>query len=77
MAQTEAAKALANILNKVARYSILLGIGGSAIQASLYTGKSPTLFSTPCTYLLTLLHFLHPQSMVVSVPSCMIVFRVF
>lgn len=39
MAQQEAAKALANILNKVTRYSVLLGIGGSALQASLYTGK--------------------------------------
>lgn len=39
MAQQEAAKALANILNKVTRYSVLLGIGGSALQAALYTGK--------------------------------------
>jgi hypothetical protein len=38
MAQREAAAALANILNKVARYSVILGIGGSALQASLYTG---------------------------------------
>lgn len=36
--QAEAAKALANLLSKVARYSVLLGIGGSALQASLYTG---------------------------------------
>lgn len=38
MAQKEAAAALANLLSKVARYSVLLGIGGSAVQASLYTG---------------------------------------
>jgi hypothetical protein len=38
MAQKEAAAALANLLSKVARYSVFLGIGGSAIQASLYTG---------------------------------------
>jgi prohibitin 1 len=37
-AQQEAAKAMANILSKVTRYSVFLGIGGSAIQASLYTG---------------------------------------
>ena len=39
MAQQEAARALANLLSKVARYSVLLGIGGSALQASLYTGR--------------------------------------
>ncbi|GAB4817837.1 hypothetical protein N2152v2_004883 [Parachlorella kessleri] len=37
MAQQEAAKALANLLSRVARYSVLLGVGGSALQASLYT----------------------------------------
>ena len=57
MAQAEAAKALANILNKVARYSILLGIGGSALQASLYTGKSPTIFTALNPIPLTLIHF--------------------
>ena len=38
MAQAEAAKALAGLLSKVARYSVILGIGGSALQSSLYTG---------------------------------------
>ena len=38
MAQAEAAKALANLLSKVARYSVILGIGGSALQSALYTG---------------------------------------
>ena len=38
MAQQQAAAALANLLSKVARYSVILGIGGSALQASLYTG---------------------------------------
>lgn len=38
MAQQEAAKALANLLSKVARWSVILGIGGSALQSSLYTG---------------------------------------
>lgn len=33
-----AANAVANLLSKVARYSVLVGIGGSALQASLYTG---------------------------------------
>ncbi|KAI7841531.1 hypothetical protein COHA_004702 [Chlorella ohadii] len=37
MAQAEAAKALAGLLSKVARYSVILGIGGSALQSSLYT----------------------------------------
>lgn len=36
----EAAAQLANLLNKVARYSVFLGIGGSALQASLYTGEA-------------------------------------
>jgi hypothetical protein len=39
MAQQEAARALASLLSKVARYSVLLGLGGSALQASLYTGR--------------------------------------
>ena len=38
MAQKEAAAALASLLSKVARYSVILGIGGSALQTSLYTG---------------------------------------
>ena len=33
-----AANVVANLLSKVARYSVFLGIGGSALQASLYTG---------------------------------------
>lgn len=39
MAQKEAAAALANLLSRVARYSVILGIGGSALQSSLYTGE--------------------------------------
>lgn len=35
--QREAAKALANALSNVAKYSVLLGIGGSAAQSALYT----------------------------------------
>ncbi len=35
-----AANAVANLLGKVARYAVLLGVGGSAVQASLYTGQS-------------------------------------
>lgn len=42
MAQQEAAKMLANLLSKVARYSVVLGVGASALQASLYTGAYPT-----------------------------------
>lgn len=42
MAQAEAAKALANLLSKVARYSVILGIGGSALQSALYTGVRRT-----------------------------------
>lgn len=40
MAQAEAAKALANLLSKVAKYSVVLGLGASALQSSLYTGAS-------------------------------------
>jgi hypothetical protein len=42
MSQQEAAKAVANLLSKVTRYSVLLGIGGSALQASLFTGNIAT-----------------------------------
>ena len=41
-----AANAVANLLSKVARYSVLLGIGGSAVQASLYTGASSRVACT-------------------------------
>lgn len=37
------ANAVANLLGKVARYSVLLGVGGSALQASLYTGQADVL----------------------------------
>lgn len=46
MAQQEAAKALANLMSKVARYSVLLGVGGSAVQASLYTGEGSSSSSS-------------------------------
>jgi len=36
-AQQEAAKAVAKLLNNVAKYSVVLGIGGSVLQSSLYT----------------------------------------
>lgn len=45
-AQKEAAAALANLLSKVARYSVILGIGGSAVQASLYTGMCTMLLGS-------------------------------
>jgi hypothetical protein len=38
MAVNPQAKALADLLGKVARYSVVLGIGGSVAQAALYTG---------------------------------------
>lgn len=38
MAVNPQAQALANLLGRVARYSVLLGVGGSVLQASLYTG---------------------------------------
>ena len=44
MAQKEAAAALANLLSKVARYSVILGIGGSALQSSLYTGEQSSMW---------------------------------
>eukprot|EP00884_Botryococcus_braunii_P005579 jgi/Botrbrau1/15021/Bobra.320_2s0001.1 len=37
MAVNPQAQALANLLGRVARYSVFLGVGGSALQASLYT----------------------------------------
>jgi hypothetical protein len=38
MAQQQAAQQVAKLLSRVGRWSIVLGIGGSALQASLYTG---------------------------------------
>ena len=38
MAQQQAAQQVAGLLSRVARWSVLLGVGGSALQASLYTG---------------------------------------
>lgn len=35
----QAAQQLANMLSKVARYSVLLGIGGTVVQSTLYTGE--------------------------------------
>jgi prohibitin 1 len=37
MAQQQAAQQVAGLLSRVARWSVLLGVGGSALQASLYT----------------------------------------
>lgn len=37
-APNQAAQKLANALSKVARYSAILGIGGAAVQSTLYTG---------------------------------------
>lgn len=36
----QASNAVANLLARVGRYAVLLGVGGSAVQASLYTGKT-------------------------------------
>lgn len=44
MAVNPQAQALANLLGRVARYSVVLGIGGSALQASLYTGNAQEHF---------------------------------
>ena len=38
MAQQQAAQQVAKLLSRVGRWSIVLGVGGSALQASLYTG---------------------------------------
>ena len=38
MAQQQAQQ-VANLLGRVARWSAVLGIGGSALQASLFTGE--------------------------------------
>lgn len=64
MAQQEAAKALANILNKVTRYSVLLGIGGSALQASLYTGKKTKKGSCLVVVVLIILSHSIPSSFI-------------
>ena len=40
MSQPNAANQVAKLLGNVGRWSVLLGLGGSALQASLYTGMS-------------------------------------
>lgn len=39
MSQQQVAAQVANLLGKVGRWSVLLGIGGSVLQTSLYTGE--------------------------------------
>jgi hypothetical protein len=43
MAQQQAAAQVAKLLSRVGRWGIILGVGGSALQASLYTGQAATL----------------------------------
>ncbi len=38
MSGNNAANQVAKLLGNVGRFSVLLGLGGSALQASLYTG---------------------------------------
>lgn len=39
MAQQQAAAQVAKLLSRVGRWAVVLGVGGSAVQASLYTGR--------------------------------------
>lgn len=41
MAQQQAAQQVTKLLTNVGRFGIILGVGGSALQASLYTGAAP------------------------------------
>lgn len=43
MAQQQAAAQVAKLLSRVGRWGIILGVGGSALQASLYTGEAAKL----------------------------------
>jgi hypothetical protein len=43
MAQQQAAAQVAKLLSRVGRWGIILGVGGSALQASLYTGEDAKL----------------------------------
>ncbi len=40
MAQQQAAAQVAKLLSRVGRWAVVLGVGGSAAQAALYTGKA-------------------------------------
>ena len=51
MAQQQAAAQVARLLSRVGRWGVILGVGGSVLQTSLYTGAMST---TSC-----LLHFMH------------------
>ena len=57
MAQQQAAAQVAKLLSRVGRWGIILGVGGSALQASLYTGR---VFSTPLLH--RLLHVCAPMT---------------
>jgi hypothetical protein len=45
MAQQQAAAQVAKLLSRVGRWGIILGVGGSALQASLYTGEGPSAYT--------------------------------
>lgn len=45
MASQQAAQQVAKVLGTVGRWGVILGVGGSALQASLYTGALLTLSS--------------------------------
>lgn len=48
MAQQQAAQQVAKMLGSLGKWSIILGLGGSALQASLYTGAAPPSWLDSC-----------------------------
>ena len=51
MSQQQSVNQLANLLGRVARLSVVVGLGGSALQAALYTGKC-------CSFLYCILYYI-------------------
>lgn len=50
MAQSEGASVAINVLNKVMRYAVTLGVGASVLQTSLYTGAHIVIpYPSSCT----------------------------
>ena len=46
--QQQAATAIANLLGRVGRFAVVVGIGGGIAQSSLYTGDLTFISVTSC-----------------------------
>ena len=73
MAQQQAAQQVAKLLGTVGRWGVVLGVGGSALQAALYTGARLSNSCIPELLLRT--QALRPKSFHVMLDACLRSFR--